>query len=546
MLNTAIGELNDTVKSLERSLGRDLFDEERFARSMAPSLENFNQEVQNNTFLEESEKRELLKKVDAKMAQTLFELLDNLYNTLEPEKEKYAKDIQIKLELLKQDASLLVTQLLEGAGGEIRRDSRGFLGITDEEFNRVVMQVDAAGPLPTHTINPFHNVEEIYTYFENGDAAMARCEVEGKTLYFKKVDENTVLVFTVDEPLVRVQIALDRITDTKYLRQKIQEEEEHTLKEKEDKKTIADDLRHAIRGDTASIQPISMDMSRIGQTEFMALESAYNMGLKATFNVKMQLLIYKLYEKKGWTLPGGFKLDGGWGGISRAALGKLLEEAKMVPESENSLAGFKALRALYQQEFNTKMSLFLTPEEIKDPHYKFENKGVFRGMQVESIKNQLLKNGFDIKTLAYGGQTIKVSDEVIRGYPRVRATLDRLTDDPNMKAIIIATMIMEKGISSMWDDVGLGRGDRKDAAYYLHRNWPRVAAVLDVDINSAGIMQVNYRTAQEMMRERTGQYWPKDLTIDRLKNNIELSTVIAFILYRDNLVRLQELQRQFY
>jgi hypothetical protein len=57
-------------------------------------------------------------------------------------------------------------------------------------------------------------------------------------------------------------------------------------------------------------------------------------------------------------------------------------------------------------------------------------------------------------------------------------------------------------------------------------------------------MQINYKTAQAILKDATGAYWSKEDVVRMLASSIEFSTVMAFLVFKKNQDDLQKMERQ--
>lgn len=552
----AAQEFSDSVKHLEAEAGQELLDEARFSKGVQVSFKNFADHVNQNVFLEESEKTDLTQKVDEKVSGLLKEALSKFDGGVAMLNEAAIQDLMIKMDLLSKESVGLINGLMNGVERQLRAKQTGFEGISDAEFREIVASLAKVEKLPDYILSEADSVSDavgqVHGPAVNG--LLVRSELGGEPVYIKAAGPDSVLLFTVTEPKLCIKVSTTPVPTEGEFARRITETRTALERENSTRRTEAQNLGAALSGRPEALVPMETGWDKLSATQSMAVESAYNMGLDAARSVKMQLLVFKIAQEKGYPLPDKFVLDGGWGPTSRTALQSILTKESLPYVEGNDVQNIKTLRDLHHKVFpSDNTELFLTAEEINDPRYKFENKGVYRGMKVRAVKERLLANGFDVETLAqekvFGND---ITPKVKAAFPRALAVLRRLTPNKDLQASILATMIMETGLSSGADDWGVGRADRKDYARYMSENWPRTSAVYNeyvpgpsLETNSSGIMQINYKTAQAMLQEKLGEYYPKDVLIDKLESSVELSTVVAFMVYQDNQAALQKAEKTY-
>lgn len=545
----AIKEVADSVKRVEGTTGQELMDELAFSKSVYASYRNFATHLSQNTFLEDTEKAQLASRVDAQLSGILKDLSKNLSHSLQAPTEREAKELALKAELLSTEAKRLVNGLLDSVESQLRSKQTGFEGVSDGEFTEIIASLSLTQALPDCIFAQSASLAEALSNAntKRNPNLIFRTELNGEVLYVKSGGQSSLDVFTVTAPKLHIKIAAAPLPSLAQISTQLEGARESFQKKSAVEKVHANNLRRALSGQMDALETTETGWDKLSPTETMTIESAYNMGMEAAVSVKMQLLLFKVAKKKGYSLPAGFALDGDWGSASNTALKSIFAQEHL-PYTEDLEKNLKTLRDFHHKEFpadNTE--LFLTPEEIKSPQYKFENKGVYRGLKVKELKARLLENGFNLEALStegvYGNE---LSPNVKEAFPKVMATLKKLTSNKDLQASIVATMIMETGLSSTADAIGLGRGDRKDYARYVDQNWPRLTAAVNeyspmrLETNSSGIMQINYQTAQRILQEKLGQYYSKDMLVSGLESSVELSTVMAFMVYQDSQTKVEE------
>lgn len=547
----ALTAFSSKIERVEATAGQNVLDEADFSKNLAKSFDNFVDHVSKNSFLESGEKEQLLSRVDARVSGILYETMDRFDGSLRDVNQKELQGLTLTADLLSRDADTMINNLLSGVERQLRTKQTGFEGISDAEFHEIMLSLAATRPfLPRYTLSSTNTIEEAFARLEVSTEVdlLLSCPLGQETVYLKATTANTVLLFLTSDPRVCLSLATTPLPTQIDLIEKISLARDEMQARALSEKTEADNLNQALSGHPEALRQIDTDWSSLPQTQAMAIESAYNMGLEAARSVKMQLLLFKVAQRQEYILPSGFALDGSWGPRSNLALEIILRKENLPYIENDSTQNLKTLMTLHRQLFpKDNTEIFLTADEINDPRYKFENKGVYRGLKVRAVKARLLENGFDINQMAqekvFGNE---ITPKVMAAFPRALAVLQKLTSDKDLQASILGTMIMESGLSGSADSIGLGRGDRKDYARYVSENMPRIAAAFNeyspmrLDANSSGIMQINYKTAQGLIQNRLGQYYPKDMLIAKLEESVELSTVVAFLVYQNNQDSLQK------
>jgi hypothetical protein len=548
-------ELTDTVKAVERSVGQELFDQEQFTQGINKAVYTFATHIRDNEYLNGAEQDLLLGHLDIKIGDIIHNAVAHFDVPFNLSKEHEAEDLRVKMDLLTRDAKALTDNLIMSVDKQLRAKQTGIEGISDGEFAEVLKVVTQADDRvedyevsnqPVFT----QGIQELNAPLRT--EVLVRSSVGGETVYLKQSTYSTGLLVTLKDPKVFLSFPLSPLPTEGDLAKRILEERQAALSREAEDTIEAQNVQEILKGRTEDLQEIPTQWNRLDTTQRMAVESAYNMGLDAARGVKMQLMLYKIAQEKGYVIPEKFKLDGDFGPTSKALL-KTVLEAEGLSYVEDSLArNLKTLRVLHHDTFpQDNNELFLTAEEINDPRYKFENKGVYRGLKAEQVKARLLATGFDIQKLKaekVAGQDL--SPEIVAVFPRVLAVLQKLTADKDLQASILATMVLETGLSSWKDEWGIGRGDVKGYVNTFNQNLPSVSNALSayspvpLETTSAGVMQINYKTAQAILKDATGAYWSKEDVVRMLASSIEFSTVMAFLVFKKNQDDLQKMERQ--
>lgn len=540
---------NETVDALEAVAKQDLVDEDGFILDMKASLLYFEQYINDSAFLDEQEKTHILSTIDSEISGMFDAVIDECESDLEKITLAYVDEVQFKYEQFHSEALGLTHKLLASVERTIST-SQDFL-VTDAELSAIIELIsETESPQSLH----FDSTDNLIDYAKSlpllaGDVLM-RYNGGSEPYFLKKVDESRVLVYTVNSPRIKALVSSKDLHVPGTIEQALDEafvdSEDRRLRDSLHQKNI----EIALGESSDELTQVEIGWEDQSDVQKMAIESAYNMGMKATFHVKMQLLVKKLSDLMDLPLDNSFTLDGDWGPASKTALKALFSKEGISYNSEDSYANFNQLRQLHFEAFpNDDQSPFLTVEEINHPDYKFDNKGVYRGLKVTKLKEKLIDSEFNINSIrttilnGVADDNAKLSERVMSTYPTVLKTLKKLTNNQDIIASILATMILENGISSGFDDWGIGRSDRKDYAARIQTLSPRFASLAGdvplvgrrIEISSAGPIQINYKTAQGIVKDRAGQYIPRDIMTQTLNDNVEFSTVMAFLVYQDNI-----------
>ena len=517
-----------------------------FEAAILRSIEHMSRQIDGNQLLAEKEKNTLKKQLDQELSRQLVLILNNLALAYAQDRNTFREQAQVQWQLLSQQAEDIFHKLFSSVEKQITDSVEDFSGMTEAEFSALQEVIQQQDTLPLYNIRELPKLEDLATQSKPfpipGSINLWRYSLNNQTIFIQETEGEHVFIFSAEKYPVSITAKHDELKD-EIITEKLEEAIMDAEQSADEKDRAAANLRSALNRDLDELLLMESEF-QASESERMAIDAAYNMGARATLHIKMQLLCAELLEQQGIAVPETFALDGSWGPSSQEAFNLALQ-------NDSSDPNFHALIVKYRETFpNKPFSLFLTAEEINNPRYKFKNKGVFRATQSEKIKTRLIARKFDIHALQE--LNIDITEEVKQAYPKIMEVLNRLTDDAEMKASIIATMVLEKGISTWKDKVGVGRGDQKEAAYWLAKHMPKFTAKWNwimpkrLGITSSGLMQINYRTGGEIIREYLGEYWPKEMIVDTLAENVTFSTVMAYLVYCENIQQIKKIKTEFY